>query len=131
MGKERLIKDESDEICIKEPIIMRFLNNMEIKNLFLDKHDLYIDGDYLIVENPSNELVDYCDKWMKLITDVCTGSSTYPELFNIESNVPYEYMVITTKYNARYIRCLPTTYLSNGHNENTVVFYIHDQKNKL
>lgn len=107
MGKERLIKIESDIIAIKEPIIMRLDNNgKEIGTVFdgMNKNDIYIDGDeFLVIENPSLEFINYYNRWMALISDICTGTQHYPREFNIDSDKAYEIMVVTSRYNTFHI----------------------------
>lgn len=127
MGKERLIKIDSGELRIGEPIIMMLSNFCQTENLFdnIEIDKIYRADNSLIIENPTAELLVYFQKWISLIRDPRTGECMYPSILNIRRNKVFECMIIRNNTTNKVFVCLPSK-VSHGNTtklEFTIIYY--------
>lgn len=102
---------KGDIISIGEPIIMALDDMYNYDNLFdnmeLDK--FYIAGNKLIIENATDKLISYIERWTSLIRDPRTGECVYESIFNIKRKKVFEYMILVNDTTKESYICLPSS----------------------
>lgn len=94
---KKLVNNKDVKINVKEPIIMRLLEDKielplnEIQGCFVNE-----DRTSIIIDNPSKDMFLYMRTLCGLIRNPMSGYCVYPDLLNIDKDIAYEYFIFKT-----------------------------------